>query len=424
MRRARTASLVAGSGEHGRHAIVVLNLPAPDDRRVWAQACALRDAGIEVTVLCSSMRGHRPGHGALDGIEIRYLRTWEGRGLAGVVAEGIWNTAVVLAAVPWMVRRRVRTLQVCNPPDTLFPVLAAARMAGMRCMYDQHDVAPAMASARPGFAALRPLLELFERLTVRAAHQVITSSAEQRRRLRARYGVDAPVVRSAPHASDHRHEPTTTCHLGYVGVVGEQEGLEDLIDAVGKARAAGVGVTLSIAGDGPYLADAIAHAERTGTEVRFPGWLQGDELERFFRSLDAVVVSDPDCEYNHHCAMNKVIDAMARGLPVVMRPLRENRNLAGDDAWLADDGSVDALAAAIAAFASASPAERARRGGALRARYEHTLAWPTQAARYAGIVRSLRGESVVIDLAETERTARDAGALGPQVAGEVQAMRR
>lgn len=398
---------IGGSAAGGRHAIVVLNLPAPDDRRVWAQACALRDTGVDVTILCASMRGHRPGRRELDGIEIRYLRTWEGRGLTGVVAEGVWNTAVVLAAMPWMLRRRVRTLQVCNPPDTLFPVLAAARVAGIRCLYDQHDLTPAMATARPGFERLRPLLELFERLTVRTAHRVITTSAEQGRRLRDRYGVDAPVVRSAPHATDHRHVPGSRCRLGYVGVVGEQEGLEDLIDAVGQARAGGSQVELTVAGDGPYLADAIAHAERACIHVSFPGWLQGEELERFFRSLDAVVVSDPDCEYNHHCAMNKVIDAMARGVPIVMRPLRENRNLAGDAAWTAEGWSVDGLAAAIAEFAASSPAERARRGSALRSRYERTLGWATQAARYVGVVRSLRGEEVGLDLVAAERVVED-----------------
>lgn len=373
-----------------RHAIVVLNLPVPDDRRVWAQACALRDAGVPVTVLCASMRGHRPCVREVDGIEVRYLRTREGRGIAGVVAEGVWNTAVVLLALPWLVRRRTGTLQVCNPPDTLFPVLALARLAGLRCLYDQHDLTPAMATARPGFERLRPLLELFERLTVRVSHHVITTSVEQQRRLRDRYAVDADVIRSAPHPTDHRHEPGGGVHLGYAGVIGEQEGLGDLLDAVALLRGRGVEVDVTIAGDGPYLADARAHAETIGSEARFTGWLTGEELERFFRGLDAVVVSDPDSEYNHHCAMNKVIDAMARGLPVVMRPLRENGNLAGDAAWVADGWSIDAFADAIDTFASSSVEERARRGDGLRARYDAEVAWPQQAARYEAIVRALR----------------------------------
>jgi glycosyltransferase involved in cell wall biosynthesis len=374
-----------------RHAIVVLNLSVPDDRRVWAQAKALRDAGVPVTVLCSSMRGHRPGIREVDGIDVRYLRTWEGRGVVGVVVEGIWNTAVVLAALPWLLRRGARTLQVCNPPDTLFPVLALARVAGVRTLYDQHDLTPAMASARPGFGRLRPLLELFERLTVRLSTGVITTSREQRIRLRDRYRVDAPVIRSAPNG-DTPHGPAGSGvpRLGYIGIIGEQEGLAELLDATAKARANGVDVDVCIAGDGPYLRDAQQHAERTGVDVTFTGWLQGDELESFLRSLDGVVVSDPASEYNHHCAMNKVIEAMARAIPVVMRPLRENVNLAGDAAWVTHDWSIDAFADAIGAFASSSPNERAERGAALRARYDADVAWPQQAARYVALVREMR----------------------------------
>src|SRR5689334_8714666 len=93
------------------HAIVVLNLPVPDDRRVWAQALALRDAGVDVHVLCPSMRGHRPGRRTIDGVHVRYLRTVEGRGLAGVVGEGVWNTLLCLLALPSLARRRLRSLQ-------------------------------------------------------------------------------------------------------------------------------------------------------------------------------------------------------------------------------------------------------------------------------------------------------------------------
>src|SRR6266516_2146375 len=37
--------------------VLVENLPVPLDRRVWQEACALRDAGYEVAVICPRMRG-------------------------------------------------------------------------------------------------------------------------------------------------------------------------------------------------------------------------------------------------------------------------------------------------------------------------------------------------------------------------------
>ncbi|HVM55160.1 MAG TPA: glycosyltransferase [Acidimicrobiales bacterium] len=379
--------------ERTGHAIVVLNLPVPDDRRVWAQAVALRDVGTPVHVLCPAMHGHRPGHATVDGIHVRYLRTFEGRGLPGVAAEGLWNTVLCLTALPALLRLRLASLQVCNPPDTLFPMLVLARLAGLRTIYDQHDVAPAMASARPRFGALRGLFELFERLTVRAAHAVLTTSEEQARRLGDRYGIDATIVRSSTHgagpAAAAARRSGAQVRLGYLGVVGEQEGLEDLLDAVAKVRADGRDeVTVAIAGDGPYLPAVRRHAERLGlgAAVTFEGWLQGSALEEFLAGLDAMVVSDPGSEYNHHCAMNKVMEAMARGLPLIMRPLRENLNLAGDHPWVARGWAIDDLAQAIVAFADADADLRRAEGVALRERYESDLAWPDHARRYLAAV--------------------------------------
>ncbi len=37
--------------------ILVENLPCPFDRRVWQEACALRDAGYVVSIVCPTGKG-------------------------------------------------------------------------------------------------------------------------------------------------------------------------------------------------------------------------------------------------------------------------------------------------------------------------------------------------------------------------------
>ena len=54
--------------------IMVENLPVPLDRRVWQEACALRDAGYEVIVICPQMRGFTQAEEVLEGIQI--YRHW------------------------------------------------------------------------------------------------------------------------------------------------------------------------------------------------------------------------------------------------------------------------------------------------------------------------------------------------------------
>ena len=373
------------------HVIFVLNLPVPDDRRVWHEAMAVRDAGRPVRVYCPAMKGHRAGRRVVDGIEVVYLRSFEGRGSIGVVLEGVWNTLLCLFHAFGFRASAVGSVQACNPPDSLFPVLALCRARGIRTIYDQHDVAPAMASMRPGLRRLRWLFDWCERLTVRASDVVVTSSQSQQTRLRERYDVEALLIRSAtaPPQSLPR-SGTDTCRLAYLGVIGAQEGLDDLLDAVDEIGGSvdGVAFELVVAGDGPYLAPLRERASAMGLDeiVRFPGWLSGDALAEFFPSVDAMVVADPPSEYNHHCAMNKVLDGMAHGIPVVMRPLRENLALTGDHRWVAAGWTVDDLASTIADFVRSTPAERDEEGARLSARYEANLQWTRQADAYVAAV--------------------------------------
>lgn len=371
------------------HAIFVLNLPVPDDRRVWKQAEAIRDAGGASLVFCPAMRGHRPGRRRVDDVEVRYLRTYEGTGPLALAFEGVWNTLVCLAQIPRLRRSGVRSVQVCNPPDTLFGLLAICRLLGMTTVYDQHDVAPAMASTHPGLRRLRPVFDWLERSTVRFADVVLTSSEGQRARLGA-MGRDAMVVRSPPVDDDPtpRQAQGPSCHLGYLGVIGRADGLEDLIDAIALLRDAEPDVTLTIAGDGPFRAhieDLVAERD-LGDTISLAGWLRGDPLEAFLESIDAMVVSDPDSEYNHFCAMNKTMEAMARQIPVIMRPLRENRTLTGEHRWITDGWEISDLADTIQDFAAAPPGDRQDVASSLGERYRESTRWSDHRARYLGAV--------------------------------------
>jgi hypothetical protein len=63
--------------------IIVENLPVPLDRRVWQEACALRDAGHDVTVICPQMRGWTAPEEVREGITIyRHWISGEARGVA------------------------------------------------------------------------------------------------------------------------------------------------------------------------------------------------------------------------------------------------------------------------------------------------------------------------------------------------------
>ncbi|MGH6655113.1 MAG: glycosyltransferase [Actinocrinis sp.] len=382
-----------------RAVIVVMNLPVPDDHRVWAQALTLRDDGASVTVICPAIRDKTPGMTTIDGIEVGYFRSFEGTGRLGTIIEGAWTTFVSSRAAKRALRKPAssRTVQVCNPPDMLFGLLRWARRRGVHTVYDQHDVVPALAGSRPAFKRLEPFFLSCERRTVEAADEVLTPSHEQVERLRTLYGREAVVVRTASIAEGQRtpaqnqdaadqspqsHRETV---LGYLGVIGEQDGVGELLDAVHALRERGVtGFRVEIAGDGPALAGVREQAVRQGLDgvVTLRGWLGPEQIAGFLDEIDAMVVPDPDIEFNHYCAMNKVTHAMARGIPVVLRPLRENSRLVDGEAVIAEDMSLPAFADALETMLTLPPATRAALGARLHEIFEAELAWHTSAPRY------------------------------------------
>ena len=101
--------------------IVVENLPVPLDRRVWREACALRDAGYRVSVICPKGKGFSTAHETLEGVEIYRHRAFEASTAAGYLLEYSWALiAEFLLTLKVFARTRFRILQACNPPDTIF----------------------------------------------------------------------------------------------------------------------------------------------------------------------------------------------------------------------------------------------------------------------------------------------------------------
>lgn len=131
--------------------IIVENLPVPLDRRVWQEACALRDAGHEVTVICPSMRGFTVAEEEIDGISVyRHWISGEATGIRGFLAE--YSSALFgewLCALKVWRRRGFDAIHLCNPPDLLFLVALPFKwLAGVKVIYDVHDLWPEMFEAK------------------------------------------------------------------------------------------------------------------------------------------------------------------------------------------------------------------------------------------------------------------------------------
>src|SRR2546422_3075450 len=84
----RDVMTVSQGARTRRVLMLVENLPAPFDRRVWQEACALRDAGYVVSIVCPTGPGCAEKFVAIDGIHIhRYNLSVEASTATGYVLE-------------------------------------------------------------------------------------------------------------------------------------------------------------------------------------------------------------------------------------------------------------------------------------------------------------------------------------------------
>lgn len=371
--------------------ILVENLPVPLDRRVWQEACALRDAGYEVVVICPRMRGYTKPEEVLEGIHIyRHWISEEARGFAGFLREyasALWGQTLLA----WRIRRRHRfkVIHLCNPPDLLFLVACPFKwFFGTKVIYDVHDVCPEMFEAKFGRRGLPYLaVRIAERLTYVLADVVLATNESVKRIAMGRGRKPAEkifVVRTAPKITTLNSSPDPALRkgrrflVGYVGVMGNADGVPYLLDAAAQLvhTIGRKDVQFLLMGTGPEWERLKAQRDRLGLQayVDLPGRVTNEFLFTALRTMDVGVSCDPINEYNDHCTMNKVLEYMAFAKPQVMFDLKEGRASAGEAALYVGENSAVRLAESIARLLD-DPAARERMGRLGEERIRTQLNW-------------------------------------------------
>jgi glycosyltransferase involved in cell wall biosynthesis len=371
--------------------IIVENLPAPFDRRVWQESCALRDAGYEVIVICPKMRGYTKGYEHLDGIHIyRHWISEEAGGFVGFFRE----YASALFGETWLAwkvwfKHRPALIHLCNPPDLLFLVALPFKLLfGTRVIYDVHDVWPEMFEAKFGRrGVVYWLVRAAGRLTYATADIVIGTNQSVRLTALERGGKapgDVFVVRTAPAIETTNVTPDPSLRkgrrylVGYVGVMGNADGVNYLIDAADHfvRRLGRRDTQFLLMGTGPEYDALVEQRDRLGLQefVDLPGRVSNEFLFTALKTIDVGVACDPINAYNDHCTMNKTLEYMAFGRAQVMFATKEGRASAADAAGYVEENSAAKLAEKIAALLDDDVA-RARMGAIGAERIRTELSW-------------------------------------------------
>jgi glycosyltransferase involved in cell wall biosynthesis len=398
--------------------IIVQNLPVPFDRRVWMESQSLVREGYDVTVVCPRGKDSVP-HQVLDGVSIYTYRPYApGDRKVGFVVEYVYSF-LATARLAFKARRHGRfdVVQACNPPDIFWPLGRWFKLRdGSRFLFDHHDLCPELYESRfPDGAELphRGLLFL-ERATFHTADRV-TSTNESYARIAVERGKKAPehvtVVRSGPDPSRLKPVPADPSlrrgrkHLvAYLGVMGPQDGVDITIAAADRI-VNGMGrkdVSFTLMGGGDCFEDLVAQRDRLGLQdyVELTGRVPDETVAAVLSTADLGLSPDPKNPLNDLSTMNKTVEYMAFGLPVVAFDLRETRVSAGPAAVYAEPNEVDAFARAVVDLLD-DPQTRAEMGRVATDRFEHQLAWPHQESAYLRVYDELVGRATPLPLATT-----------------------
>lgn len=383
---------MASAGRKRRILIIIENLPAPFDRRVWQEATTLRDAGYVISIVCPTGKGYEKRYELVEGIPIyRYKLPTEGSSAMGYLVE--YSVALFQQFVlSWKVLfgPGFDAIHACNPPDNIFLIGGFFKIfLGKKYVFDHHDINPELYVAKFGRRDLfYRLMLLWEKLTFRTADVSIATNESYKKIAVERGGMNPEkvhVVRSGPDLNRTKQVPPNRNWkngrkflVGYVGVMGTQEGLDYLLTSVPylvhvyKRN----DVQFVLVGDGTEL-EALKRLSvelEIADYVTFTGRVPDETLMEVLSTSDICVNPDAVNEMNDKSTMNKIMEYMALGKPIVQFEMTEGRYSAQGASLYAEPNNPESLAKNILMLLD-DPDARERMGKLGRKRVVNELQW-------------------------------------------------
>src|SRR5688572_25640032 len=320
---------------HGRRVLIIVeNLPCPFDRRVMQEARTLSAAGYVVSIICPKGPGYEKSFERVDGIDIhRHSLPREADGALGYALE--YSVALFMEfwlSLKILFGRGFDVIHACNPPDTIFLIGGFYKLFGKKFVFDHHDINPELYEAKFGKRGWgRRLLVALERMSFRTANLVISTN-ESYRSIATGRGRKNPgdlfVVRSGPDLTRIKRVPPNPALkkgrrylVGYVGVMGKQEGIDLLLQAVQLIvkHLGRTDIQFGLVGGGTELPAMRELAKKLDVAeyVTFTGRAPDAELLEMLNTADICVNPDRANDMNDRSTMNKIMEYMALGKPVV-----------------------------------------------------------------------------------------------------------
>lgn len=372
--------------------IIVENLPVPFDTRVWQEATTLVANGYTVSVICPKGKGYTADKEVLEGVHIfRHDLPTEGNGAIGYLKE---YTAALYEETR-LAKEIYKTIGFdvihgCNPPDNIYMVAQKFKKYGVEYVFDHHDICPELFEAKFGHASgLLYFSQIWlERQTYKhCAFAFVTN--ESYKKIAIERGKMDPskvvVLRSGPKLERMRIQPPVESikrgkkyMVGYLGVIGQQEGIEYILEAAKYCREMlkRDDIFWGIVGGGPHVAALKEMCTKMGLDdcVEFTGRVPDQKLLDYLNTADVCVNSDTYNSMNDKSTMNKILEYMALAKPIVQFELTEGHYSAQEASLYAEQNNAKDMANKIV-YLLEHPEERKCMGEYGRSRVINELSW-------------------------------------------------
>lgn len=372
--------------------IIVENLPVPFDTRVWQEATTLAENGYLVSVICPKGKGYDADYEYLNGVHVhRHDLPPEGNGALGYAREYFCALREELRLAKKIYKERgFHVIHGCNPPDDIYMVARRFKKKGVDYVFDHHDICPELFEAKFGKASglLYKSQLWLERQTYKHCAFAFVTNESYKQIAISRGGMKEDkvfVLRSGPKLERLKITPAKSeikrgrrFMVGYVGVIGQQEGIEYLLKAAKyiKEELHRDDIFWGVVGGGPHLEALRKQSHEMGLDdiLEFTGRVSDEVLLDYLNTADVCVNSDEYNAMNDKSTMNKILEYMALGKPIVQFDLTEGRFSAQEASLYAEPNNAIDMADKIIQLLD-NPAKRKKMSEYGRQRIVNELSW-------------------------------------------------
>ena len=348
--------------------------------------------GYLVSVICPKGKGYDADYEYLKGVHVyRHDLPAEGNGALGYAREYFCALREELRLAKKIYKERgFHVIHGCNPPDDIYMVARRFKKKGVDYVFDHHDICPELFEAKFGKASglLYKSQLWLERQTYKHCAFAFVTNESYKQIAISRGGMKEDkvfVLRSGPKLERLKITPAKSeikrgrqFMVGYVGVIGQQEGIEYLLKAAKyiKEELQRDDIFWGVVGGGPHLEALRKQSHEMGLDdiLEFTGRVSDEVLLDYLNTADVCVNSDEYNAMNDKSTMNKILEYMALGKPIVQFDLTEGRFSAQEASLYAEPNNAIDMADKIIQLLD-NPAKRKEMSEYGRQRIVNELSW-------------------------------------------------